>query len=57
MIYLIYSSKLDQAISFMANNYNLPLWIYSLFLIALQYIDPLPTLNKVINPKAVPTAQ
>ena len=57
MIYLIYSSKLDQAISFMANNYNLPLWIYSLFLIALQYIDPFPVFNMVINPKAVPTAQ
>ena len=57
MIYLIYSSKLDQAISFMANNYNLPLWIYSLFLIALQYIDPFPVFNMVINPKAVTTAQ
>jgi len=57
MIYLIYSSKLDQAISLMANNYNLPLWIYSLLLIALQYIDPFPVINRVINPKAVPTAQ
>jgi hypothetical protein len=57
MIFLIYSSKLDQAISSIANNYNLSPWIYSLFFIALQYIDPFPVFNSAINPKAVPTAQ
>jgi hypothetical protein len=50
MIRLIYSSNLHQAISFIANNYNLALWIHSLFIIALQYIDPLTATNRMLSP-------